>query len=328
MNAASNTESRNSGHVLALCGGVGGAKLALGLYDVLPERRLTVVINTGDDFEHLGFHISPDLDTVLYTLAGLSDKERGWGRADETWNFLQSLQMLGGPDWFKLGDHDLALHVQRMQWLRRGETLSAFTDHVARQLGITAHIVPMSDDAVRTMVDTREGTFAFQNYFVERRCEPVVTGIRFNGAEHARPAPGFLQALARSDLAAIVICPSNPYLSIDPFFAVPGIRAALAAAKAPVVAVSPIIGGKAVKGPTAKIMAELGISITSKAILNHYRGILDGLVIDSSDAADAAELDGPVEVTSTLMQGSEDRRRLARDVLRFADKIMMNSNAA
>src|SRR5262249_44522850 len=192
-------------HVAALCGGIGGAKLALGLYRVLQPDDLTVVVNTGDDFEHLGLHVSPDLDTVLYTLAGWSDPERGWGRADETWHFMEALEALGGPRWFRLGDRDLAMHVDRTQRLKRGETLTAFAHHAARQMGIAAHIVPMSDDPVRTVVDTVEGPLPFQRYFVERRCEPAVTAIRFAGAERARPSPELLRAVARPDLKAIVI---------------------------------------------------------------------------------------------------------------------------
>lgn len=320
-NAPSAAPSSPNGHVVALCGGIGGAKLALGLYRILPADGLTVVVNTGDDFEYLGLHVSPDLDTVLYTLAGWSDPVRGWGRADETWHFMDSLEALGGPNWFRLGDRDLAMHVIRTRWLQRGETLTAFARHVGQRMGIHAHILPMSNDPVRTIVDTTDGPLAFQNYFVERHCEPVVTAIRFRGSEQARPSPELLHALARPDLAAIVICPSNPYLSIDPLLSVVGTRTALSAATAPVIAVSPLIGGKAVKGPTAKIMAELGIAATAQAIAAHYGDLLDGLVIDESDAAQAPRLRIPTEATSTLMCDMDDRRRLARHVLLFAKNI-------
>jgi len=316
-----------NGHVVALCGGIGGAKLALGLYRVLPPHGLTVVVNTGDDFEHLGLHISPDLDTVLYTLAGWNDPVRGWGRADETWHFMDSLEALGGPDWFRLGDRDLALHVIRTQWLQRGETLTAFVQHVRQRMGIAAHILPMSNDPVRTIVDTTDGPLAFQNYFVERRCEPAVTGIRFQGSDRASPSPELLHALARPDLAAIVICPSNPYLSIDPLLSIAGIRSALSATTAPVIAVSPLVAGKAVKGPTAKIMAELGIPATAQSIAAHYRDLLDGLVIDENDAAQAPRLGISTEVTSTLMRDMDDRQRLAREVLVFAKKVAADSAA-
>jgi LPPG:FO 2-phospho-L-lactate transferase len=312
----------SNGHVVALCGGIGGAKLALGLYRVLGRDSLTVVVNTGDDFEHLGLHISPDLDTVLYTLAGWSDPERGWGRADETWHFMDALRALGGPEWFRLGDRDLAMHVARTQWLKQGETLTAFARYAAQRMGIDADIVPMSDDPVRTVVDTSEGPLAFQNYFVERRCAPEVTGIRFVGSQQARPSSALASVLGRPDLAAIVICPSNPYLSIDPLLSVPGIRTALtAAATPPVVAVSPLIAGKAIKGPTAKIMAELGISTTAHAIAAHYRDLLDGLVIDESDAAEASRLEVRAQITQTLMRSMDDRERLAREVLAFARAI-------
>src|SRR5262245_22208709 len=326
-NTRSAASSGVNGHVLALCGGIGGAKLALGLYRVLPPHGLTVVVNTGDDFEHLGLHVSPDLDTVLYTLAGWSDPVRGWGRADETWHFMEALQALGGPDWFQLGDRDLAMHVVRTRWLQQGKTLTAFAQHAAQRMGIDACILPMSDDPVRTTVDTTEGSFAFQNYFVELRCAPAVTGIRFVGSERARPSPELSRILARPDLAAIVICPSNPYLSIDPLLSVAGLRPALSAATAPVVAVSPLIGGQAVKGPTAKIMAELGIAATAQAIAAHYRDLLDGLVIDASDAAEAPRLGIPTEITSTLMRDMDDRQRLARDVLLFADRIAAERTA-
>jgi LPPG:FO 2-phospho-L-lactate transferase len=317
--------SRPHGHVVALCGGVGGAKLALGLYRVLAPDTLTVVVNTGDDFEHLGLHVSPDLDTVLYTLAGWSDPERGWGRAGETWHFMEALGALGGPQWFNLGDRDLAMHVMRTHWLVQGGTLTDFACHATQRMGIAARILPMSDDAVRTVVDTAEGPLAFQNYFVERRCAPAVTGVRFVGAEAARPSPAFLHALADPDLQAIVICPSNPYLSIDPLLAVPGVQAALAEAPAPVVAVSPLIGGKAVKGPTDKIMAELGIAATDQAVAAHYRGLIDGLVIDEGDAAAASRLGVPSVATPTMMRDLADRERLAGEVLAFADKISVEA---
>lgn len=318
MSAPAPSASRR---VIALCGGVGGAKLALGLYRVLGPDELTVIVNTGDDFEHLGLHVSPDLDTVLYTLAGLADRERGWGRADESWNFMAALSELDGEDWFQLGDRDLALHVLRAQWLRAGNPLSGFIAETARRLGIRARIVPMSDEPVRTMVESSEGLLPFQRYFVERRCEPALRAVRFDGAAAARPAEEALAALAAPALEAVVICPSNPYLSVDPILAVPGLRAALEKTAAPIVAVSPIIGGRAVKGPTAKIMAELGIESTSAAIAAHYRGLLDGLVIDGGDRADAATIDVAVEVAPTLMRDLADRENLARRVLAFARRL-------
>lgn len=316
------------GHVLALCGGIGGAKLALGLYAELGAGRLTVIVNTGDDFEHLGLHVAPDLDTVLYTLAGLADPERGWGRADETWNFMAALGELGGETWFALGDRDLAVHIERTQRVRAGETLTAIAMDMARRLGVHARIAPMSDDAVRTVVHTPDGPMAFQHYFVRHRCAPVVKRITFAGAARARPSPTFLDAIADPALRAVVICPSNPYLSVDPILAVPGIRAALERVAAPVVAVSPVIGGEAVKGPTAKIMKELGAAVNSATIVEHYRGLIKGLVIDTADAADAGRGGIRCAVTRTLMKSLEDRRRLARDVVAFADRLARERETA
>ena len=252
--------SEAGGFVLALSGGVGGAKLALGLYRVLPPGALTVVANTGDDFEHLGLAISPDLDTLLYTLAGIDNPATGWGRRDETWNFMAALERLGGETWFKLGDGDLATHVERTRRLAAGESLSQITDDFRRRLGISARLLPMSDDPVRTRLLTAEGWLDFQDYFVRRQCAPIVREIAFAGAAAARPHPDFLAALADPALRMVVICPSNPLISIDPILSLPGVREALRACRAPVVAVSPIIGGKAVKGPTAKMMAELGLT--------------------------------------------------------------------
>lgn len=309
------------GGVLALCGGIGGAKLALGLDAVLGAGGLTVIVNTGDDFEHLGLHVSPDIDTVLYTLAGLSDPVRGWGRSDETWNFMAALDALGGETWFALGDRDLAVHVERTRRLKAGETLTAVTAGLARRLGVDARIVPMSDDPVRTMVETAAGVLAFQHYFVRHRCTPAVRGVSFAGAREARPNPVFLDALTDPALRAIVICPSNPYLSVDPILAVPGVRAALARATAPVIAVSPIIGGDAVKGPTAKIMKELGIAVTNIEISKHYQELIDGLVIDEADAGDAGRVGVRTAATRTLMASSDDKRRLAQEVLRFAQRL-------
>lgn len=309
------------GHVIALSGGVGGAKLAFGLSRALEADELTIVVNTGDDFEHLGLAICPDIDSVAYALAGLADRERGWGLAGETWGFMAALKRLGGEHWFNLGDQDLALHVERTRRLAAGQTLSQATAELTRRLGVAHPIVPMSDDPVRTCVETDGGTLAFQHYFVRERCAPAVRGLRYAGAEQARPAPGFLQALARPDLAAIVICPSNPYLSVDPLLAVPGVAEALGDARAPRVAVSPIVSGKALKGPAAKIMGELGLSPGNATIAAHYRGLIDGLVIDRLDARDRAEIESmgvAVQVAQTVMSSDEDRIRLAAETLAFA----------
>ncbi len=314
-------EDHGAGPVLALCGGIGGAKLALGLYRHLAPGALSVAVNTGDDFEHLGLHISPDIDTVLYTLSGTDNPETGWGRADETWTFMAALEGLGGETWFRLGDGDLALHVERTRRLGAGESPSEVCAAFARRFGLDARILPMTDDPLRTVVHTPDGPLPFQHYFVRERCEPRVTGVTFAGAEAARPNPEILRALADPALAAVVICPSNPYLSIDPILAVPGMRIALGASPAPVVAVSPVVGGRAVKGPTAKIMAELGVPVTNAEIAAHYEGLIDGLVLDRADQAEAAELAVPALVTETVMTSLEDRIALAAAALGFAAEL-------
>jgi len=312
---------KSPGKVLALCGGVGGAKLALGLYRVLAPHELVLCVNTGDDFVHLGLHVSPDLDTVLYTLAGLDNPETGWGRRGETWTFMQALAALGGETWFRLGDGDLATHVERTRRLGRGESLTAVTDDFARRLGIEAELLPMSDDPVRTLVETSEGTLPFQRYFVGRRCEPAIRRIIFEGAERANPHAGIMAMLRSPDLALVVICPSNPYLSVDPILAVPALRRAIADCAAPVVAISPLIGGRAVKGPTAKIMAELGVPLTQASIARHYDGLIDGIMIDSADHAEASSLSLTTRIAGILMTSPEDRERLAREALEFGASL-------
>jgi len=309
------------GSVVALSGGIGGAKLALGLNRVLAPGRLTVVANTGDDFEHLGLSISPDLDTLLYTLGGIADPVKGWGRRDETWTFMRALESLGGPAWFQLGDGDLATHVERTRRLAAGEPLSAITDDFRRRLGIESRLVPMSDDPVRTRVRTAQGWLDFQDYFVRLRCEPPIAAIEFRDVERARPQPLALAALADPLLRAVVICPSNPLISIEPILAVPGMRSALAACRAPVIAVSPIVGGRALKGPTVKMLQELGSAADPAGIARRYADVLDGYVVDAVDAADAGSLDIAVAVAATVMVTLSDRERLARTVLEFADRI-------
>lgn len=315
------SERPNAPPVVALCGGIGGAKLALGLYRVLEPGALTLIVNTGDDFEHLGLHISPDIDTVTYTLAGMENPETGWGRRDETWTFMDALDELGGETWFRLGDRDLAVHVERTRRLAAGERLSGITSNFAARLGVTARVLPMSDDRVRTVIDTGDGRLGFQDYFVRRQSRPVVKSIVCEGAEAASPGAGVLEALGRPDLRAVIICPSNPFLSIDPILAVPGFGEALTRCRAPVVAVSPLIGGRAVKGPTAKIMAELSMPPTAVAVAEYYDGILDGYVVDHADADVADIMALPVLATRILMQNLADRDQLARDVLAFADEF-------
>lgn len=303
--------------ILALVGGVGGAKLAHGLTMALPSDELVMIVNTGDDFRHLGLAISPDLDTVMYTLAGRANPQTGWGVRDETWSFMEALESLGGETWFRLGDRDLATHIERTRRLDGGDSLSEVTAVLCEKLGIAPRIGPMTDQSLATIVETDEGTLAFQDYFVRRQCAPAVKSVRFQGA--AKPSAIFEDALANPDLDAVIIAPSNPYLSIDPILAVDSVRDRLAEKK--VVAVSPIIGGQAVKGPAAKIMKELGLEASSVAVARHYAEILDGLVIDSSDSSDAkAIMDLGIRpmVTDTLMRSDEDRRVLAKIVLKFA----------
>ncbi|HSV21204.1 MAG TPA: 2-phospho-L-lactate transferase [Casimicrobiaceae bacterium] len=310
--------ARSHAKVLALSGGVGGAKLAAGLAGILHPGELTVLVNTGDDFEHLGLHVSPDIDSVVYALSGRNDIERGWGRADETWQFMGALRELAGDDWFRLGDRDLAMHVLRTQALRQGEALSALTARAAAALGIRSQVVPMTDAPVRTLVHTDEGALAFQEYFVRRKCVPRVTGLCFEGVQRAMAPSAVLALLRDPALAAVVLCPSNPFLSIDPILAVPGLRDALSACEAPVVAVSPIIGGAAVKGPTAKILRELGHEVSPAAIAEHYAGLLDGIVIDEEDRDLRARIAIATCVTRTLMTRTDERASLARSVLDFA----------
>jgi LPPG:FO 2-phospho-L-lactate transferase len=303
-----------SGRIVVLTGGVGGAKLVLGLAQIVRPERMTAVVNTGDDFTHLGLSVSPDIDTLLYTLSGKANVAQGWGREGESWSFMAALRTLGGADWFQLGDGDLALHVLRTAALARGETLSTIVAGFARSWGIGTEILPMSDHRVATVLTTDVGELAFQDYFVARRCAPVVSAIRFAGAAESVPAAGVLAALA--DAEVIVIAPSNPYLSVDPILAVPGIAAALRAALAPVVAVCPVIGGKAVKGPTAKLMAELGIEVSPRAIAAHYAGVIDGLLVDERDRP--GELGVAFAQADTLMHSLEDKARVARAVMDFA----------
>jgi LPPG:FO 2-phospho-L-lactate transferase len=309
------------GPVLALSGGVGGAKLALGLYRVLPPDTLTVVANTGDDFEHLGLSISPDLDTLLYTLSDQANLELGWGRRGETWTFMAALEKLGGDSWFRLGDGDLATHVERTRRLATGESLSSIVDDFRRRFGIAARILPMTADPVRTRLETDRGWLDFQDYFVRLRCEPAVRRLDFLGREIAHPDPDFLAALADPALRAVVICPSNPFISIDPILAVPGVREALRQCRAPVVAVSPIIAGKAVKGPTAKMMEEMGLAVDASAVARHYHDFLDIYIVDETDRdIDRKNIDFPIIFSQTLMTTLEDREALARAVLAAADR--------
>jgi LPPG:FO 2-phospho-L-lactate transferase len=301
--------------IIALSGGVGGAKLALGLSRIMPAQDLLVVVNTGDDFEHLGMSISPDIDTVAYTLAGLANRELGWGRHDETWSFMETMEALGGETWFRLGDRDMAMHVERTRRLRRGESLSSVTADLCRRMGVGPRVVPMTDDPVRTRLLTDQGWLDFQDYFVHRRCEPVVSELQFQGAGAARAHPDFLLALGDPSLEAVVICPSNPFISVEPILAIPGVREAMIACKAPIIAVSPIIAGRAVKGPTAKMMTELGLDPTAGTVAQRYNDLLDGYVIDNADMSEVVSIDARVTLAQTLMTTIEDREALARIVM-------------
>lgn len=311
--------------VLALCGGVGGAKLALGFQHSLPAGQLSVVVNTGDDFEHLGLTICPDLDTVMYTLAGLNDTERGWGLAGETWNGLSALERLGGDTWFQLGDQDLATHLMRSQLLAQGYSLFDVTAHLCRKLAIDTQVMPMSEDSVRTLVGTERGELAFQHYFVRERCKPAVTGFRFEGIEKAKAHPAFLDLLQGDSLAAVVICPSNPFVSVQPILSLPGVRDALRQSGAPVVAVSPIVGGRAIKGPTAKMMAEMSMPASAMAVASYYGNLLDGYILDEADEYQAGKIEDlgiKTLVVPTVMRSLQDRIELAESVVQFSQSLV------
>jgi LPPG:FO 2-phospho-L-lactate transferase len=308
--------------VVALSGGIGGAKLALGLSRVVAPENLLVVANVGDDFEHLGLHISPDADTLMYTLAGLDNTKLGWGRQDETWSFMETLSALGGEDWFRLGDRDLAIHVERTRRLRRCEHLSAITADFCRRLGVGPRVLPATDDPVRTKLRTDEGWLDFQDYFVRLQCRPVVRELAFVGSDDARPHADLLAALRDERLRAVVICPSNPFISVEPILAVSGMRQALSGCAAPVIAVSPIIGGRAVKGPTAKMMTELGMIPSAAGVAKRYGDLLDGYVMDDADASEAAHVKSKVTLAPTLMTNLEEREQLARVVLEAADVLV------
>lgn len=306
---------------VVLSGGVGGAKFALGLSGVLEPAQLTIIANTGDDFTHLGLAISPDLDTLMYTLAGVVNEETGWGCRNETWSCMAGLEALGADTWFRLGDRDLATHLERTRLLASGLTLTQVTRHLCARLGVAVNLLPMSDTPVRTVIDSTDGPLAFQDYFVRRRAEPVVKGIRHEGATKAPPIAALASLLTDPDLAAVFIAPSNPWLSIDPILAIPSLAAALRSTTAPVIAISPIVGGRALKGPTAKIMGELGVTVSAGAIAGHYGDLLDGFILDDADRAEADVLIAgglAVGATRTVMSTLQDRIHLAEFALGFA----------
>jgi LPPG:FO 2-phospho-L-lactate transferase len=313
--------SNNHKRVVALAGGVGGAKLAYGLAQIVAPENLTIIVNTGDDFEHLSLHISPDVDTVMYTLAGIANPKTGWGVKDESWSTMAALARYGGPTWFQLGDRDLATHLLRTQWLREGYPYTWVTKELCRRLGVRCTILPMTEDLVRTMVQTEDGELAFQEYFVEKQWQPVVKSIRFAGVEVAQPSREVVSAVRIADV--IVFCPSNPLVSLDPILGLPNMRRIIAASRAPKVAVSPIVGGQALKGPAAKIMTELSMEVSPVGVARHLREVLTGFVLDHVDEAYQdmiTDMGLRTLVTGTVMLNNEDRVKLAREVLDFAGR--------
>lgn len=307
---------------IALAGGVGGAKLADGLARAIDADSLTVVVNTGDDFDLYGLRISPDLDTVMYTLAGMANPETGWGIAGDTWHNFEMLDKYGVAPWFRLGDRDLATHLLRTEMLADGLPPSAVTRELCRRLNVAPRVMPMSDDRVRTVIDTEQGLLPFQEYFVRHRWQPVARAIILEGCDEAEAAPGMLRAIETAD--TIVICPSNPYLSIDPILGLRGVRDVLLNATAPIIAVTPIIAGEAVKGPAAKLMRELGLQPSAVEVARHYADFVNGFVLDTRDAGLASQIEAMgigVLVTDTLMTTPDDRARLACDVISFADRL-------
>ena len=306
--------------VVAMAGGVGGARLAHGLAQCLAAEALTVIVNTGDDFEWLGLTLCPDLDTVLYTLAGIENRKQGWGRARDTGHVLEALGPLGAPTWFHVGDRDLATHLRRSELLWKGYSLTEVTRVLAQALGVGPRVLPMTDDELRTRVVTPEGEMDFQEYFVKRACEPRVVGFRFEGLETAQASQAVLEALEHAEL--VVLCPSNPYVSLDPILSLPGIRERVR--NRPALAVSPIIAGAAVKGPAAKMMRELGLEPGTREIARHFVGTVQGLVIDTADAGSTAEIEAMglrVRATPSLMRGPSGRAALARVVLDFGQEL-------
>lgn len=318
--------SDGDGHairVLALSGGVGGAKLALGLYHALAPWELGVVANTGDDFDHYGLRICPDLDTIMYTLSGRADEVKGWGVKDKSWFCMEALGEIGGETWFGLGDRDLAVHLLRTEELRRGRSLSQVTQALCAAFGVKAHVHPMSDAPVATIINTKDGhDLPFQHYFVKERCAPELRKVRYQGAAEASPHAALVRLVSSPGLRAIILCPSNPFVSINPILSLPGVRAALKARAAPVIAVSPLVDGKAVKGPLDKMLGEVGLPASNLSIARQYADFLDGMIVDTADAHDMAALPVPCRATNTLMRNLEDKRRLAEVCLDFADELL------
>jgi len=312
-----------NGPVLALAGGVGGAKLALGLSHVLPPQQLVIIANTGDDDIFHGLHVSPDLDTLMYTLAGLANPATGWGVAGDTFSALEMLKRYGADSWFGLGDRDMATHIERTRLLRQGRTLSEVTRYLCGKLGVKPNLAPMSDDPVRTLVETDQGILAFQDYFVKYRCEPSLRSVRFEGASKAQASPAFQQALNTAE--AVVYCPSNPVVSIGPILALPGVREHLNAFRGPRIAVSPIVGEQALRGPAAKMLLELGEEVSCVGVARRLAGICDVLVVDRQDAnrvADVRAAGVDAVVLDTIMETDADKERMAQEVLQIVQERM------
>jgi len=308
--------------VVLLVGGVGGAKLAVGLANVLPPDALSIIVNTGDDFEHLGLHISPDQDTVLYSLSNLANPQTDWGIAGDTFHAIDMVERYDGPTWFRLGDRDIGTSLVRTSMLQQGKSLTEVTQHLATRLGIKHTVLPMSDQSVRTYLQTDNGLLGFQEYFVRERWQPIARTIHFKGMEKAHPSPAVRQALAKATL--IVFGPSNPFLSIDPILAIPGIRDQIARSSAPRIAVSPIIGGQAVKGPAAKLMAELGHDVSSFGIAKHYKDLLKGVILDTVDSdlcKEIEKLNVRATAQNTLMTTLVDKTELAASLLQWTEEI-------
>lgn len=311
----------SSPSIIALSGGVGGAKLVSGLSRVMEPGALLVAANTGDDFKHMGLHISPDIDSIFYAVTDLNNTETGWGRVGETWNFMEAIKGFGGEDWFNLGDRDLAMHVLRTHWMGEGQSLSQVTEKFCTSLNVPFTLAPMSDDPVSTIIETDQGTLPMQDYFVREHCEPVAKSFYYEGAYTARANGGLITALTNNDVRAIIICPSNPYLSIDPILAIPEIRELLHASQVPIIAVSPIVGGKALKGPLGKIMTELGLEPNSLNIARHYGDLIDILVIDEGDAGECSAIKAlgiQCHTTPTIMKTVDDQKALAREILEIS----------
>ncbi|MBD2858303.1 2-phospho-L-lactate transferase [Spongiibacter sp. KMU-158] len=318
----------SNGKILALSGGVGGAKLARGLAEVLAPAQLNIVVNTADDFDYWGLRICPDLDSVMYALADRNDTVRGWGLQNESWRTLDAMGNLGAENWFQLGDLDLATHLFRSQRLREGQTLTQITEGLCKSMNVPARLLPMTEQAVATQVHCSEGQLGFQEYFVRERCAPVVKSLEFAGVESAKPTAAILATLADPDLRGIILCPSNPFLSIDPIFAVPGMLPAIIESQVPVIAVSPIVAGLAVKGPAAKLMQELNMPVSADQVARYYQqrypGLLQGFIIDTSDAQLASEFDTlglAVKVRPTLMTDIASKAELAEQCLGFLNEL-------